>query len=73
MVMQGVQKYESIDACIMAIKAGVDMFIFRESNKEVLDLIEKLNHLVKQDDELKSKITESHERIIKLKQRCKII
>ena len=67
MVMKGVQDFGSLEACIMAIKAGVDMFIFRDANNDALELIENLAKVVENDEELKQKIFESNERILKLK------
>ena len=67
MVMKAVQDFGSLEACIMAIKAGVDMFIFREADDNTLRIIENLALAVEKDDELKTKIIESNERILKLK------
>ena len=67
MVMKAVQDFGSLEACIMAIKAGVDMFIFREADDKTLKIIEDLALVVEKDDELKTKIIESNERILKLK------
>lgn len=73
MVMKGVQDFGSLEACIMAIKAGVDMFIFRNSDEDTIKLIEDLLLAVEKDDELKTKIIESNERILKLKKRYGIL
>lgn len=67
MVMKGVQDFGSLEACIMAIKAGVDMFIFRDTNQEILNLIDNLTEIVEQDEELKRNVLKSNERIQKLK------
>ena len=69
MEMKGVQDFGSLEACIMAIKAGVDMFIFRESNEKTLSLIESLSEKVRKNRELSDKVKKSYERIIKLKSR----
>ena len=69
MVMKGVQDYGSLEACIMAIKAGIDMFIFRESDEKTLNLIEDLVSVVSKDSELSKKVHKSNERILKLKSR----
>jgi len=73
MVMKGVEKYGSLEACIMAINAGVDMFIFRSSDDKTLTLIEDLIKVVEKDDNLKEKVLKSNERILALKQRYRII
>ena len=43
------------------------MFIFRDANNDALELIENLAKVVENDEELKQKIFESNERILKLK------
>ena len=73
MVMKGVQDFGSLEACIMAIKSGVDMFIFRNSDTETLNLIENLVEEVKKDKELESKVKKSFERIMNLKQQYNLI
>lgn len=73
MNMQGVQKFGSVEACILAIKAGVDMFIFRSSDDKTLQIIEELAAAVKQDEELKEKVKKSNQRILKLKQKYGIV
>ncbi len=73
MVMKGVKDFGSLEACIMAIKAGVDMFIFREANEEVIEIIENLAKVVEKDGELKQKVFESNERIFKLKKDYRIL
>lgn len=67
MVMKGVQKYGSLEACIMGINAGIDMFIFRNSDEQTLDMIEKLCDIAEHDSILKEKIINSYNRIINLK------
>lgn len=42
MVMGGIKGFTSLDACINGINAGINMFIFRNSDIETLDLIECL-------------------------------
>lgn len=67
MVMKGVQKYGSLEACVMGINAGIDMFIFRHSDDETLFMINKLCEIAEKDDNLKNKILKSNERIRNLK------
>ena len=69
MFMKGVQQYGSLEACIMGIKAGLDMFIFRESDMETLKMIDELVDVVEQDEILKQRILESNRRIEVLKKR----
>lgn len=70
MVMKGVSDlYSPLDACIKGIKAGLNMFIYRNSSAEVLDVIEKIAVLAQSDAVLRDKIEDSFERIIKLKKK----
>ena len=67
MVMKGVQDYGRLEACIMGINAGLDMFIFRDSDDKTLELIEKLYKIVEKDTVLRQKVLKSNERISRLK------
>lgn len=67
MVMKGVQQFGSVEACIMAIEAGVDMFIFREASRQTISVIEDLIVRVENDECLKQKVIMSNERIKRLK------
>ena len=69
MVMKGVEQFGSLQACKMAINAGVDMFIFRNSDDKTLKLIEDLVKEVEKDEGLQKKVGESYERIMDLKRR----
>lgn len=73
MVMKGVQDYGCLDAVIKGIKAGLDMFIFRNSDEQTLNMIEKLYEIAKNDVDLKEKIFEANKRIEKLKKSFNII
>ena len=66
MVMKGVQDFGSIQACKMAILAGVDMFIFRDADENAIKTIEEITKLAEQDSELKNAIMNSNKRIEKL-------
>ena len=73
MVMKGVQNYGSLEACIMAIKAGVDMFIFRNSDESVLRLMDELAKKIESDKELQQLVIDSNKRIITLKEKVGLI
>jgi len=73
MVMKGVQNFGAVEACIMAINAGVDMFIFRNADKETLDIIEKVVEVVSKDEKLQKKVITSYNRILDLKKKYAII
>lgn len=72
MVMKGVQAYGSLEAVIMGIEAGLDMFIFRDANDETINTIEKLVTTVEKNENLKQRVIESNQRIQRLKQKYKI-
>jgi len=68
MVMGGVTKgYSSLEACIRAIKAGMEMFIFRDTTPEVLQLLKDLCKEARKDSELLEKISIASEKIEFLK------
>lgn len=69
MVMKGVQAYGSLEACIMGINAGLDMFIFRDSDEDTLSMIDELVKVVEKDKSLQEKVMKSYERITTLKSR----
>ena len=73
MVMKGVQDYGSLDAILKGIEAGLDMFIFRNSDEETLKIINELVKIVEKDKFLQDKITEANNRILKLKKKYKIL
>ena len=73
MYMKGVQSYESIEAVIKGIEAGLDMFIFRESDKKTIDMINKLSKIIMENENLKLKVKISNQRIKKLKNKFHII
>lgn len=72
MVMKGVAKYGLIEACEMGIRAGLNMFIYRNSNPETIDIIETIAKKAQNDKELQENIEKSYEKIIKLKEKIKI-
>lgn len=69
MVMKGVSDYGMLESVIMGINAGLDMFIFRNSEEETLKMIGELCKIVEKDDCLKRKVVESNKRIDSLKNR----
>ncbi len=71
MVMKGVQDYGSLEAVIMGIKAGLDMFIFRDADKNAYTTVEKLIKEVKNDKVLQKCVENSFERIKLLKSKIK--
>ena len=67
MVMKGVAEFGDIEACEMGIKAGLNMFIYRYSDKKTINIIEKIYQKAIIDKRLKEKIEDSYSKIIALK------
>lgn len=67
MVMKGVSKFNTLEACEKGIRAGLNMFIYRNSNSETISMIEQLARKAVTDIELKENIEQSYEKIINLK------
>ena len=67
MVMKGVQDFGAVEACIMAIEAGVDMFIYRNADRETVKIIEEVAKRVENNESLKERVLASNKRITELK------
>ena len=72
MIMKGVADFGAVDACERGIRAGLNMFIYRNSNPETINIIDTIAKKAENDIELKNNIEKSYELIIKLKQEKKI-
>ena len=72
MVMKGIQ-YSSDEACIMGIKAGLNMFIYRKADDISLSAIEGVIKYAEKDADFRSKIECSYNKIINLKKKYKIL
>lgn len=73
MIMKGVSAYGNTEACIKGIKAGLNMFIYRNSTPETISAIEEISELAKTDSELLDGIENSYNLICNLKQKYKEI
>ncbi len=73
MIMKGVSAYGSTEACITGIKAGLNMFIYRNSTPETISVIEEIAELARTDSELREGIENSYNLICNLKQKYKEI
>ena len=69
MIMKGVAKFGAKTACEMGIRAGLNMFIYRNSLPETIDIIEFLVQQAQGDRELFANIETSFEKIIELKKK----
>lgn len=67
MIMKGVANFGSVKACEMGIRAGLNMFIYRNSTPETINIIETIAQKAETDDELRENIEKSFEKIMNLK------
>lgn len=67
MIMKGVAKFGNVEACEMGIRAGLNMFIYRNSTPETINVIETIAKKAETDDELRQNIEKSYEKIRHLK------
>ncbi len=67
MVMKGVSAFGKIQACLMGINAGINLFIYRNSDDETINMIESIYDIAKNDKSLIEKIEYSYEKITDLK------
>lgn len=65
MIMKGVAKFD--DAVERGIRAGLNMFIYRNSTPETIQIIENIAKKAETDKELSTNIENSFEKIMKLK------
>lgn len=67
MIMNGATKFGFVNACEMGIRAGLNMFIYRNSTPETINIIETIAQKALTDKELQEKIENSFEKINNLK------
>lgn len=73
MEMNGIKGFSKFDACKLAINAGVNMFIFRDTTKEICKLIEMIEEAVNNGTIAEEAVNKSAEKIMNLKCRYGII
>lgn len=71
MVMKALDNYEN--ACETAIRAGVNMFIYRNSDDKTVEIIENIAQKALHDNELQKLINMSYEKIINLKKKYNLV
>ncbi len=73
MIMKGVsEKFSPLESCLKGIDAGLDMFIFRNSNESIINAIEQIISLAENNNILAKKINNSYTKILKLKEKFSI-
>ena len=73
MIMAGATGIEPVQACEKGICAGLNMFIYRNSTPETIEIIESIAQKALQDEELRQNIEYSYEKIHDLKKRKNIL
>ena len=69
MIMKGVADFGEDEACEMGIRAGLNMFIYRNCDDKTINIIEKIYQKAIIDDELRKNIEKSYLKIQNLKQK----
>lgn len=67
MVMGGVLQFGAVKACEMAIKAGVNILLYRNSSVETIKIIVELVKLAEKDKILRQNIENSYNKIMQFK------
>ena len=67
MIMKGVAKFGETEAALMAINAGINMLIYRNSTPNTINIIENIYKIAQNDKNLTKKINLSYNKITKLK------
>lgn len=70
MVMKALDNYEN--TCEMAIRAGVNMFLYRYSDDKTIDIIENIAKKANKDKTLQNCIEVSYDKITNLKKKYKL-
>jgi len=71
MIMKGVAGFGAVAACERGIRAGINLFIYRNSAPETIEIIETITQKAQNNRELAQNIEESYERIINLKKKSR--
>ena len=72
MVMKGVADFGKVQAVEMGIKAGLNMFIYRNSDSQIINTIENIYKIAQNSTEIRHNIEYSFEKIIQLKTKMNI-
>ena len=69
MIMKGVADFGEVEACEMGIRAGLNMFIYRNCDNKTINIIEKIYQKAIIDEDLRKNIEKSYTKILNLKQK----
>ena len=73
MVMGGVSSFDATENCIKAIKAGVNILLYRDSHDETLQIVQNITETALVDEKLAKNIEISYEKILELKNQFKYV
>jgi len=73
MVMGAVKDLDIKDSYIKGIKSGINIFIYKNSDRKLLKILKNIEKEAENDDELKEKIEKSFELILDIKRKYAII
>lgn len=72
MIMKGVSDFGQTEACVMGIKAGLNMFIYRNSDSQIINTIENIYKIAQNSTEIRNNIEYSFKKITQLKMKMNI-
>lgn len=73
MIMKGVADFGVVEACEMGIRAGLNMFIYRNSDEKTINIIEQIYKKIVNNSELQKCVENSYNKIIMLKSKYDIL
>ena len=73
MVMGAVSDKNPFEIYIKALKAGINVFLYRFSDENLLSIIDFIEQTAKNDEEVFNKINQSVENVLELKHTYKIL
>lgn len=73
MVMGAVSRKNPFEIFIQALKAGINVFLYRFSDENLIAILDEIEAIANKDEELLNKINQSFENVIRLKQKYNIL
>lgn len=73
MVMGAVSDKNPFETYVQALKAGINVFLYRFSDEKLIAIIDKIEEIANNDEELFNKINQSFENVIRLKRKYNIL
>ena len=73
MQMGALNDIEKVDAVIQGIKAGINLFLYRDSTDEIIDIIDSVYSRIQQDEKLKTLVDNSFQLTQEIKLRYNLL